>query len=89
MNMRARLNKFWSDEERRRSLLISLGLHLMIFLLLLIWSNRVPVEPAEQFIVIDVGTPAFSELQTDAATVGDPAAVAADFARHSTPLRCQ
>ncbi len=54
--------------------MISLALHLAILLLLLFWRST--PEPVESFIVIDVGTPAFSEVVTDAATVGDPAPLA-------------
>ena len=56
------MKELFTDPDRRRAALISLALHLAVLLLILAsWLQR-PVEPIEQFIVIEVGTPAFSEL---------------------------
>lgn len=63
----------WQDKEKRRAALLSLTTHLLLFLLIF-WLYRAPQQvEQETFIVIDVGTPAFSEDVTHAPTVDDPA----------------
>ncbi len=70
------VTEVFNDPDKRRAALLSLALHLAVLLLILAaWLQR-PVERPEQFIVIEVGTPAFSEQTTDAAAVDDPAGLA-------------
>ena len=76
MTLFRQLSEVFSDPDKRRAALLSLALHLAILLLILAaWLQR-PQVPPEQFIVIDVGTPQFSEQVTDAATVDEPAPLA-------------
>ena len=76
MTLFRQFSEVFSDPDKRRAALLSLALHLAILLLILAaWLQR-PQVPPEQFIVIDVGTPQFSEQVTDAATVDSPAPLA-------------
>lgn len=74
----------WQDKEKRRAFLLSLLLHsLFFFLLLLLW--RLPeVEALETYLVIDVGTPAFSEEVTLAPAADAPAPLASEPLVEST-----
>src|SRR5690606_13226383 len=76
VNLFRPVTEVFNDPDKRRAALLSLALHLAVLLLILAaWLQR-PVDPPEQFIVIEVGTPAFSEQTTEAAAVDDPAGLA-------------
>jgi len=62
----------WQDPDKRRAALLSVILHLAALLLLLYVISRPQPEPIPSFIVIDVGTPAFSEQYTEAPTAEAP-----------------
>ncbi len=61
------------DPDKRRAMAVSLTLHMLVLLLALLAGLRVPKEPEPAYIVIDVGTPAFAEETTLAATAENPA----------------
>jgi len=61
------------DPDKRRAALLSLVLHLAVLLLIIFLVSRPRPEPLPSFIVIDVGTPAFAEETTNAATAEQPA----------------
>src|SRR5690606_3151764 len=62
----------WQDPDKRRAALLSLVLHLAFLLILLYVVTRPQPEPIPSFIVIDVGTPAYAETYTEAATAEAP-----------------
>ncbi|HZW27413.1 MAG TPA: DUF3048 domain-containing protein [Trueperaceae bacterium] len=62
----------WRDPDKRRAALLSVFLHLVALLLLLYVVTRPQPEPLPSFIVIDLGTPAFSEEYAEAATAEAP-----------------
>ncbi len=62
-----------NDPDKRRAALLSFLLHLTALLILFYFASRPRPEPLPSFIVIDVGTPAFAEETTNAATVESPA----------------
>ena len=64
---------FWRDPDKRRAMALSVTIHLLVLLLMLVISLIPRPEPLPPFIVIDVGTPAFSEETTEAPTVDSPA----------------
>lgn len=61
------------DPDKRRAALLSFLLHLIALLILFYFASRPRPEPLPSFIVIDVGTPAFAEETTNAATAESPA----------------
>lgn len=61
------------DPDKRRAALLSFLLHLIALLILFYFASRPRPEPLPSFIVIDVGTPAFAEETTHAATAESPA----------------
>jgi hypothetical protein len=63
------VTEFWQDKERRRAVMLSVLIHVGALLALLLFFSIPRPTPLEPFIVINVGSPAFSEEQTDAATV--------------------
>jgi len=66
------------DKEKRRAFLLSLLLHLL-FILFVVWFISLPQPvPVENYLVIDIGTPALDEEQTLAAAADAPAPVAND-----------
>jgi hypothetical protein len=64
---------FFKDRDKRRAAALSLLFHLVALLLFIFLISRPDRVAPERYIVIDVGTPAFSEEVTDAPTVDDPA----------------
>ncbi len=70
--MSAQAARLWEDRDKRRAALLSLILHLAALLVLIYIVTRPQPEPLPTFIVIDVGTPAFSEEYTEAATAEAP-----------------
>ncbi len=64
---------FLKDRDKRRAAALSLLFHLLALLLFILLVSRPERVAPERYIVIDVGTPAFSEEVTDAPTVNDPA----------------
>jgi len=75
-SIRARVKELWGDPDRRRAFMLSIVLHLCFLLGLMLWITRpAPVE-LEQFIVLDLGSPAPAEEAVTAATVDDPAPAA-------------
>jgi hypothetical protein len=66
------LNKGWKDKDKRRAALLSLFLHALFLLLIALYRSPEP-EPLETYLVIDVGTPAFSETTTLAPAADAPA----------------
>ncbi len=65
--------KLWNDPDKRRAMALSVVLHLLVFLVLMIVGLIPRPEPLPPYIVIDVGTPAFSEESVQAPTAEDPA----------------
>lgn len=63
----------WRDPDKRRALAVSITLHMLVLLLALLAGLRVRTEEKPTYIVIDVGTPAFAEEVTLAATAENPA----------------
>lgn len=70
------MSGFWEDKERRRAVMLSVLIHVGALLALILFVSLPRPTPLEPFIVIDVGSPAFSEEQVDAATVDTAAAEA-------------
>ena len=68
-----RSTSLFRDPDKRRAALLSLVLHLAALLLIIFLVSRPRPEPLPSFIVIDVGTPAFAEETTNAATVEEAA----------------
>ncbi len=66
------VNRFYEDRDKRRAALLSVFLHLAALLLIVWIVSRPQPEPLPTFIVIDVGTPAFAEEYTEAATAEAP-----------------
>lgn len=66
------VKRFYEDKDKRRAALLSLFLHLAAVLLIVWVVSRPRPEPIPTFIVIDVGTPAFAEEYTEAATAEAP-----------------
>lgn len=66
------------DKDRRRAFLLSLLLHTFALFLLLWFYTRPDPVPLESFLVIEVGNPALSETQTNAATADAPAPQASE-----------
>ncbi len=62
-----------NDPDKRRAALLSFLLHLTLLLVIFYFASLPRPEPPPSFIVIDVGTPAFAEQTTNAATVESPA----------------
>lgn len=83
----------WTDPDRRRAFLLSVLVHALVLLVLVSWASleRLETEPPEQFLVIDVGTPAPAEVERPAAADDAPApeaespSVAADAAGEPIP----
>ena len=67
------MTSFWRDPDKRRAMALSVTIHLLVLLLMLFLSLIPRPEPLPPYIVIDVGTPAFSEEATLAPTVDSPA----------------
>ncbi len=63
----------WRDPDKRRAMAVSLTLHLLVLLLALLFGLRPRPERLPPYIVLDVGTPAYSEETTLAATAETPA----------------
>ena len=68
--------RFWQDRDKRRGAALSVLFHLLALLLFAVLVARPDAEPLENYIVIDIGTPALSDEVTDAPTVDAPAPVA-------------
>ncbi len=68
---------WFKDKEKRRAALLSLFLHGLLLLLIALYRMPEP-KPLETYLVIDVGTPAFSETETLASAADGPAPQAAE-----------
>lgn len=87
------LAPYWTDPDRRRAALLTLLVHALVLFLLVLWIDLdVPErEPPEQFLVIDLGSPAPAEAERPAPADDAPApnapapAVAADTPGEPTP----
>jgi hypothetical protein len=74
--VRDAFGRWWSDADRRRALLLSFVAHLCALLLFVLWLSQPRPVPLEQFLVIDLGTPAQGERTVEAPTVADAAPTA-------------
>jgi Protein of unknown function (DUF3048) N-terminal domain/Protein of unknown function (DUF3048) C-terminal domain len=68
---------WFQDKEKRRAAMLSLFLHCLLLLLIALYRIPEP-EPLETYLVIDVGTPAFSETETLAPAADGPAPQASE-----------
>jgi Protein of unknown function (DUF3048) N-terminal domain/Protein of unknown function (DUF3048) C-terminal domain len=68
---------WFKDKEKRRAALLSLFLHCLLLLIIVLYQIPEP-KPLETYLVIDVGTPAFSETETLASAADGPAPQAAE-----------
>lgn len=72
------MTKAWQDKDRRRALMLSILLHFLALFLFVFFYTRPQRVPLESFLVIEVGSPALSEEQTDAPAADAPAPQAAE-----------
>ena len=70
------MNAVWHDKDRRRAVLLSILVHVAVLLALVLFVSLPRPTPLEPFVIIDVGTPAPSDTDADAATVETPAPAA-------------
>ena len=66
----------WQDRDRRRALLLSLMVHLLVVLAIAIWVTLPDPVPLESFIIIDIGTPAEAIEEIQAPASASPAPLA-------------